>query len=271
MAIRAAREAGRGLWESYLTGHQVKIKGFRDIATEADLLAERVALEVIREGCPDARFVSEESYQALNDYGDIPTWYIDPLDGTTNYARGLPGWSVSVAMARHGVVECGVVYDPLLDQLFYAAQGEGAYLLSAGDKGQGKRLRVSASARLIDCVILLDWPRDQAIRRMSLAFLSRLALEVDAVRSRGSAALGFCYVAAGWADAYFQYTLGPWDVAAGMLIVQEAGGMTSDLRGGPSALTKPDWLASNGRVHEAILALQPFTISKPCPLDRTDT
>jgi myo-inositol-1(or 4)-monophosphatase len=263
LAIRAAREAGRVLMQHYRGDHKVRVKGFRDITTEADLLAEETATRVIREGCPEARFLAEEAHHGQEHEGlgpqDLtPLWIIDPLDGTTNYARGMPMFSVSVAMARGGQVECGAVYDPLRQELFYAARGQGAYLLIGDAEGPGERLAVSPTERLIDSLVLLDWPRDQALRRTSLAFLSRLALEVDTVRSRGSAALGFCYVAAGWADAYFQYTLGPWDVAAGMLLVHEAGGQTSDLRGEPPALHKGDWLASNGRLHQAVLGLKPY-------------
>lgn len=251
LAIRAAREAGRVLAQMYQRPHEISVKGLRDILTEADLAAERVALEVIRAGCPGARFMSEESNARWQDDLDAPVWCIDPLDGTTNFARGLPGFSVSVAMVRAGQSQCGAVYDPLLDQLFCAERGQGAYLNNC-------RLRVSARDKLLDCVVTCDWPRNQTLREASVRFLGRLALQVDAVRSRGSAALGLCGVAAGWADVYFQYTLAPWDVAAGALLVEEAGGKVTDLRGGPAALYKPDWLATNGLIHEAVLAVGPF-------------
>ena len=254
-AIRAAREAGRVLLEKYDRPLEVSVKGLRDICTEADLAAEQVTLRLIREGCPDAVFVSEESNSEYRQDQDIPTWYIDPLDGTTNYARALPIFSVSVAMARAGQVQCGAVYDPLLEQMFWAERGQGAYL-------NGARLSVSSRAKLMDSMVLLDWPRDPAARRESLGFLARLGPLVDSIRSRGSAALGFCSVAAGRIEAYFQYTLQPWDVAAGSLIVQEAGGITTDLKGQPGALYSPDWLVTNGLVHEAILAVGPWERSK---------
>jgi len=255
LAIRAARAAGRVLASGYAEPHQIHVKGFRDIATEADLAAETEAIRVIREGCPGARFVSEESNTAYPDESDQPTWYIDPLDGTTNYARGLPMFSVSVGMVQRGLVQCGAVYDPLLDQLFYAERGQGSYLQTPHGE---QRLQVSSCQALIDCLVTLDWPRDQALRALSLRFLSRLATQVDTVRSRGSAALGLCGVAAGWADVYFQYALGPWDVAAGVLIAEEAGARVTDLRGGPYALHGESWLASNGLVHQAILDLDPY-------------
>jgi len=251
IALRSAREAGAALKQAYARPHEIKSKGLRDIATEADLEAEAISIGVIRDLCPEARFVSEESNQQLTDYGDLPTWYIDPLDGTTNFARGLPGFCVSVAVAVSGVLQAGAVYDPLTDQLFYGERGGGAFL-------DGKRLHVSARDTLMESIVLADWPREQAAREQSARFLARLAPKVDAVRSRGSAALGICAVAAGWAEAYYQYILGPWDVAAGLLLVQEAGGLVTDLHGRPFALGQPSWLFSNGAVHQAILDMNPF-------------
>lgn len=250
-AIRAAREAGAVLRREYRRPHEVSVKGFRDIMTEVDLAAERVAVEVVRGDFPGANIMSEESYTRWQAYDDEPAWFIDPLDGTTNFARGLPMFSVSVGVAQGGVLQCGAVYDPLLDQLFWAERGGGAYL-------DDTRLRVSERAALVETLATLDWPRDQRMREISAQFLARLAPRVDAVRSRGSAALGLCAVAAGWADIYFQYTLGPWDVAAGALIVEEAGGKVTDLHGQPYRLDEPGWLATNGLVHDAVLALEPY-------------
>jgi myo-inositol-1(or 4)-monophosphatase len=251
LAIRAAREAGQVLAEYYERPHRINIKGLRDILTEADLAAEAVALRLIREGCPEALFLSEESHQAWQEDPARPIWCVDPLDGTTNFAHGLPGFSVSVAMALGGTVQCGAVYDPLLNQLFYAERGQGAYL-------NGRRLHVSPCTALNASLVLLDWPRAPEPRALAAGFLARLAPQVDAIRSRGSAALGFCSVAAGWAEAYFQYTLGPWDVAAGWLLVEEAGGQVSDLSGRSGHLNRGDWLASNGHIHQAFLALHPW-------------
>lgn len=251
IAVEAAREAGRALAEAYQKPHEIIVKGLRDITTEADLEAEEICLKIIRDRCPGAVFEAEESYNQSMLGSDAPIWYVDPLDGTSNFARGLPGFSVSVAMARNGRLECGAVFDPMLDQMFYAQREGGAYL-------NGARLQVSACGELTDSVVLLDWPRDQTLREAAARFLARVAPKVDTVRSRGSAALGFCYVAAGWADAYFQYTLKSWDVAAGLLLVQEAGGRASDLRGEPSQLEKGDWLVSNGLVHQQLLDLDPY-------------
>ena len=245
LVVDAARAAGEVLLQYYGRAHSVHTKGLRDISTEADIAAEQAVVSVIRDGCPDARFVAEESYQDRQDSSDAPIWYIDPLDGTTNYARGLPEFSVSVAMVCAGVIQCGAVYEPLVDHLFYASRGQGAFL-------NGQRLRVSTRV-LSDALVLHDWPRQPVPRQQLAQIVTRLAPEVDCLRSRGSAALGFCAIAAGWAEAYLQLTLQPWDVAAGIVIVEEAGGCISALDGQPYQLYQPSWLASNGLVHEQII------------------
>ncbi len=251
VAIEAAHAAGRVLAERYRLPHKVRVKGRRDIVTEADLAAEKAAMGVIRQGNPEGTIVSEESSIVTPGDSGRPVWYIDPLDGTTNYARALPMFSVSVAMACNGVVQCGVVYDPLLDHLFSAERGGGAFL-------NGEKLSVSEREDLSECTITVDWPRAQAEREAAASFLARLAPRVDSIRSRGSAALGFSYIAAGWADVYYQYTLCPWDVAAGWLLVEEAGGQATDLRGRTPRLGTPDWLVTNGRVHGDIVAMCPY-------------
>ncbi len=250
-AIRAAREAGQTLVNLFRQPHQVHSKGLRDISTEADLAAEQIVMDMIRADCPDARFCSEETANGPLAEGDGPVWYIDPLDGTTNYARGLPMWCVSIAMAQGGVVQCGVVYDPLTDDLFAAQRGQGS-------THNGSPLRVSDRATLDQATILVDWPRNQTLRERNARMVARLAALVDSVRSRGCAAQTLCCVAAGWAEAYFQYTLQPWDVAAGVLILEEAGGHVTDLQGRPWSLQQPDWLCTNGHIHAALLALDPL-------------
>lgn len=251
IATSAARKAGQILVDMYRGPHDVQVKGERDIVTQADLAAEAVIIQTILAGCPDAWIVSEESYSQRAASAERPTWYIDPLDGTTNFARGLPSFSVSIAMASQGQLICGAVYDPLHDHLFHAERGKGAYL-------NGQRLHVSTVAELGDALLLLDWPRDQQLRQQSARTLETLVPLTGAARSTGSAALSLCYLAAGWADLYYHYTLLPWDVAAGVLMIQEAGGMVTGLDGLPFALEQPDWLASNGPLHHAVLKAAPF-------------
>ncbi len=250
-AERAARAAGQAIMAHYLGQHQIKVKGLRDIATEADLAAEAAALAVIRAECPQGFIVSEESNGEFVEHAGQITWFVDPLDGTTNYARGLPSFCVSVAAVLDGHPIAGVVYDPLDDQLFGAEYGQGAYL-------DGVQLHVSERTNLAESVVLVDWPRDQTLRQQSGRFLARVAPQVDTVRSFGAAAKAFCYVAAGWADVYLQFTLSPWDVAAGILILEEAGGMVTDLRGLPYELSQKSWLASNGLLHQHMVAMNPY-------------
>ena len=250
LMIKAARKAGRSLVKDFreVENLQVSAKGPGDFVTRADREAERIIKEELRGARPSYGWLGEETGEEA---GEDPTrrWIVDPLDGTTNYARGLPGFSVSIAAARDGIVQCGVVYDPLLDLVFGAQRGQGAYC-------NGERLHVSQTADVGSSLVLLDWPRDPAPREAMADLLSRVVPVVDAVRSRGSAAFGMCAVAAGWADAYFQLTLQPWDVAAGWLIVEEAGGRVTDLAGASSALSCGDWLVTNGLVHTAFL---PYT------------
>jgi myo-inositol-1(or 4)-monophosphatase len=251
LARRAALKAGRVLADMYQRPMDVRVKGERDIVTEADIVAEAVVMQEILAGCPDAWIISEETHSKRQADADRPTWYIDPLDGTTNYARGLPGFSVSIGMAQHGQLMCGAVYDPLTGNLFWGERGKGAWLNDG-------RLRVSDRDTLMNSILLLDWPRDQEIRQKSARAMSTLVPLTEAVRSTGSAALSLCYLAAGWADLYFQYTLMPWDVAAGVLLIEEAGGRVTGIDGRPYALEQLDWLASNGKVHEAVLKVAPF-------------
>ena len=256
LAVEAARQAGRALLQRYRQPHDIILKGIRDITTEADLEAEALSIEILRRGCPEGLFVSEETNQAELQSATQPVWHIDPLDGTTNYARGLGGWCVSIAAAIRGQVVCGVVYDPIANELFTAARGEGAWL-------NGMPIHASKRATLADSIILMDWPRDEGWREQGLRYFSRLAPRIFVPRSVGSAALALCYVAAGWADGYYQYTLKSWDVAAASLILAEAGAHASDLQGRPTRLDTPDWLASNGLIHEALLALGPLSPDMP--------
>ncbi|NLT73989.1 MAG: inositol monophosphatase [Chloroflexi bacterium] len=251
LAKRAARCAAQILMDMYQQPMEVRVKGERDIVTAADVAAEAAVMQEILAGCPDAWIISEETHSRRMSDADRPTWYIDPLDGTTNYARGYPSFSVSIAMAQRGNLICGAVYDPLQNHLFWAERGKGAWLNDAP-------LRVSERSVLLESILLLDWPRDQQIRQKSAQALAALVPLTEAVRSTGSAALSLCYLAAGWADLYFQYTLKPWDVAAGALIIEEAGGHLSGIDGRPYALEQPDWLASNGRLHRAVLETGAF-------------
>jgi myo-inositol-1(or 4)-monophosphatase len=246
-AIEAARQVGRVLLEQFGTSQEIKSKGLRDIVTEADLAAQAKAIEVIRSRYPDHDVLSEESGQMPGGASDY-CWIVDPLDGTTNYSRGCPCFCVSIALSYRGEVMLGAVYDPLRDQLFRARRGQGAYL-------NDDLIHVSTAERLIDAVIGLDWAHEQELRCQVAQLVAEVAPEVGTLRSTGSAALGLCSVATGWIDAYFNLSLRPWDVAAGSVIIQEAGGVVSDLAGLPWHSNSGGCLASNGLIHQAMLAL----------------
>jgi myo-inositol-1(or 4)-monophosphatase len=254
-AIEAARQVGRVLLEQFGTPQEIKSKGLRDIVTEADLAAQAQAIEVIRSQYPDHDIWAEEVGQTPGGASDY-CWIVDPLDGTTNYVRGFPCFSVSIALSQRGELVLGVVYDPLRDQLFRAQRGQGAYL-------NDDRIQVSAAGRLMDAVIGLDWAHSQELRCRTAQLVVEAAPRIGTLRSAGSAALGLCSVAAGWTDAYFHLSLQPWDVAAASVIIQEAGGSVSDLAGLPWRPKSGGCLASNGLIHEAMLALITET-QKPC-------
>jgi myo-inositol-1(or 4)-monophosphatase len=176
---------------------------------------------------------------------------VDPLDGTTNYARRFPIFSVSVALAQGGEVLVGAIYDPQRRELFFAERGQGAWIQRA--RAKPAALRVSPTTDLAEGLIGLDWARDPALRTRTLEALNRVAAACRTVRSTGSAALALAYVGMGWLDAYYHLMLMPWDVAAGALIIREAGGTVTTPAGRPWALGEAAVAASNGRLHTHLL------------------
>lgn len=245
-AIQAARAAGRILVERLPAEREVHVKGLRDIVTDADLAAEEAIVQTIRARFPEHALLTEEGGESTRDAAYV--WVVDPLDGTTNYSRRFPIFSVSVGLVHQGELAVGVVYDPLADRLFAAERGRGATL-------NGAALHVSRIDRVGGTVVGLDWARSQDNRHEIVARLDRVAPACGTLRGIGSAALGLCYVSAGWLDAYFHIGLKPWDMAAGLLLIQEAGGRVTDLQGRPWQPWVPRVLGSNGRVHQALLQL----------------
>ncbi len=244
-AIEAARRAGQVIAGQYPAGRAITVKGYRDIVTEADTAAETVILDLIRERFPDHAILSEEA--GGDGIGDGYTWVVDPLDGTTNYARHVPAFAVSIGVLERGEPVIGVVYDPLRDQLFVAERGGGATL-------NGDLIHTSQVACLGHAVVGLDWGRSDEDRERTLDVLLRVAPRCGTVRALGSAVLMQTYVAAGWLDGYFNLMVKPWDAAAGMLIVAEAGGRYTALEGGPFRVGMPSCLATNGLIHDALLS-----------------
>jgi len=269
-AILAAREAGSILADNLRKPRRTKVKGLRDIVTDADVMAQRAIIEIIQTRFPNHDILSEESDPGSKDQMDVKdgsyelttddgqrspdrahspyTWIVDPLDGTTNYSRRLPCFCTSIALSHRGEVILGVVYDPLRDDLFQAERGKGAYL-------NGESLGVSHVESLTDALVGLDWARAQKEREVVAHLVAQMALQVRTLRTLGAAALGLCYVAAGRLDVYFHFSLRNWDAAAGALIVQEAGGVASDFTGHPWRIGSRRCLASNGLLHDEMLSI----------------
>jgi myo-inositol-1(or 4)-monophosphatase len=245
-AVEAARSAGALLREARGSVRQVSYKRSpTDLVTEMDRRAEALIVERLLGAFPDHGFLGEEggARAGRSEY----RWLVDPLDGTTNYAHGLPIFAVSIALERAGEVQLGVAYDPNQDELFVAERGRGATL-------NGEPLHVSKTAVLGEGLLATGFPYDIRVSsETNLPEYSALSLRSRAVRRFGSAVLDLCYVAAGRFDAFWELTLGPWDMAAGGLMVQEAGGRVTSVRGGPWQLDGPGALASNGPLHEAVL------------------
>lgn len=251
-ALAAAVEAGDVLRKLFNKPRQVQAKGPRDIVTDADFAAQAAALGRVQGAHPDHAILSEEGRHDIDLTGPTPTWIIDPLDGTTNYARRQPVFGVSVALAWDGAVQVGAINDPLRRETFYAARGSGAWLQRGGTRPRA--LRVSGVPDLDSAVIGLDWAREPNLRARSLAALNRVAPRCRTVRATGSAALGLAYVGAGLLDGYFHHMLQPWDLAAAVLLITEAGGVVTTPTGGEWRLGEGQIAVSNGRIHGEFVA-----------------
>ena len=237
-----AREAGAILRAGYDTEHQVDYKGVIDLVTEVDHQSEAYLLGEVQRDFPEHHIFSEES--GVIEGNDEDIWYIDPLDGTVNYAHHVPVFSVSIAYASHGILKLGAVYDPLRDELFSAERGRGAHL-------NGKRLQVSAVAQLRRSLLVTGFPYDTwDTPRDNFSNFVRFAKLTQGVRRLGSAALDLSYVGAGRFDGFWELVLKPWDVAAGGLICEEAGARVTDIRGGADYLAAPpSILAATPGIH----------------------
>jgi myo-inositol-1(or 4)-monophosphatase len=236
VAKKAAREAGRQARQMFSEPRQVSSKGPRDVVTDADLAAQQTITEAIYAAFPEHGFLAEEDDETLPSDGPI-LWLIDPIDGTVNYSRGIPLFCVSIAAVRNepplGVddVLAAVVYDPMLDETF-TATAHGPALLEKGGL-QGRPLRTSSARWINEAVIGVDWALDEGQRDKGMAFTARVAQEAFVLRSLGTATLAMAWVAAGRMDAYLNYQLRAWDVAASALLVKQAGGRIADVTGQP--------------------------------------
>jgi len=247
-----ARAAGAVLREGYGRSHRPERKGRIDLVTEYDRRSEQLLLEAIARRHPGHAVLAEESGASGGTGAPAAVrWLVDPLDGTTNFAHNYPFFCVSVAAEVGGSLVAGAVFDPVREELFSAAAGRGATM-------NGARLRVSDVERIEDSLLVTGFPYDvREHPERSLPLFEAFLVRAQGIRRDGSAALNLCYLAAGRFDGFWEGHLSPWDMAAGVLIVREAGGVVTDYAGGPFRLEWPEILASNGRIHremESVLA-----------------
>jgi myo-inositol-1(or 4)-monophosphatase len=256
IAIRAARAAGAIINRAALDVELLKIsaKGTNDFVTEVDQAAENAIIDVLLEAYPGHGILAEESGRARGAQHSEYLWIIDPLDGTTNFIHGLPIYAVSIALAFRGKVEQAVVYDPARNDLFFASKGRGAFL-------NDRRLRVSKRLRMADALIGTGFPfRKGDNFKRYLKMFEDVMQHCAGVRRPGAAALDLCYVATGWYDGFFETGLSPWDVAAGSLMITEAGGLVGNFTGDADYLYQREVVAGNPKIYaQLVQMLSPYT------------
>jgi myo-inositol-1(or 4)-monophosphatase len=254
-ASEIAREAGARLREFFAQGVETEYKGDVDLVTVADRTAEKLIRSRLSEVFPDHGIYGEEGTRDRLE-GEF-RWYVDPLDGTTNFAHGFPQFCVSMGLEQRpsglkptedGTLVAGVIYDPLRDELFSAEKGKGAFL-------NGKPMRTSSIPRLAEALLATGFPSRKRHASPNIHFYQEFTLRSHGVRRAGSAALDLAYVAAGRLEGFWEFNLNPWDTAAGILMIEEAGGRVTDFKGRHFRIDSHEILASNGDIHEELLAL----------------
>jgi myo-inositol-1(or 4)-monophosphatase len=245
-AVKIAHEAGKLLAEFYRMRVGFELKGDFDLVTEADRASERLVVQRLLAHYPDHSIVAEEGggREGSSEY----RWFVDPLDGTTNFAHGYPAFNVTLAVAKGDEMIAGVVYDPLREEMFAAEKGSGAYL-------NDRKIHVSSAQRLADSLVSTGFPSRKRSQSVNIHFYHQLAMATHGVRRGGSAALDLAYVACGRLDGFWEFGLNPWDLAAGTLLVTEAGGKCTDMNGAAHQLKSPHLLVDNGIIHQEILEI----------------
>jgi myo-inositol-1(or 4)-monophosphatase len=238
-----AREAG-SLLLSCFGKVSIEYKGEADLVTEADRSSEKLIVERIRKQWPGHDLVGEEGSRKQT--GSDFCWYVDPLDGTTNFAHGYPVFCVSIALEYKGQLVAGVVYDPCRSELFAAEKGSGAQI-------NGRAIHVSNVGRLAECLVATGFPSHKRHKNPNIHFYHQITLRSHGVRRAGSAALDLCYVSCGRYDAFWEFNLNPWDTAAGVLVVQEASGKVTNFSDEQFSIDSREVLASNSLVHSEML------------------
>ena len=245
-AIEIAREAS-ALVKDFAGRHVgFELKGDFDLVTAADRASENLIVKALRAHFPSHSIVAEEGggHEGSSEF----RWYVDPLDGTTNFAHGFPVYNVTLALEQAGQMIAGVIADPTRDELFTAERGAGAFL-------NGQRIRVSTVSRVEDALAATGFPSRRRHQNVNVHFFYQLAMLSHGVRRAGAAALDLAYVACGRLDLFWEFHLHPWDMAAGVLLIHEAGGRCTDMLGAPFDLRGPHVLADNGLVHNETVAL----------------
>lgn len=245
-AQEIARESGALLNDFLARRIGFELKGEFDLVTEADRSSERLIVDRLKKHFPSHSVVAEEGSgeERASEY----RWYVDPLDGTTNFAHGFPMFNVTLALERAGELIAGVIFDPVHNEMFSAERGSGAFL-------NGSPIRVSKVSKIESSLTATGFPSRKRHLNVNIHFYYQVAMLSHGVRRAGSAALDLAYVACGRLDAFWEFSLNPWDMAAGILLTQEAGGVCSDMRGGPVNLWGPHVLADNGLLHQPMVDL----------------
>jgi len=244
VSVEAARSAGRLIGERFLTEKEVRFKGRADIVTDVDLAAERIILDLVQQEYPDFSILSEESSPV--ETGSPFRWVIDPIDGTRNFAEGIPHFCVVVALARDDQTVLGVTYDPIKEETFTAEAGKGAFL-------NGEPMSVSDRQEIPDCVLSFDLGYYDDKAATALDMIRHLWPGFQTMRLLGSSALGMAYAGAGRVDLYFHHSLSPWDSASGLLLAREAGGNVVDRQGNDANLFTPSVIVSSQRLIDRFL------------------
>jgi myo-inositol-1(or 4)-monophosphatase len=239
-----AREAGKVLMDYFRQHIGFEYKGDADLVTDADRASERLIVSRLHQRWPDHGIAGEEGSNQQSESGY--RWYVDPLDGTTNFAHGYPVFCVSIGLERAGVPQAGVLYDPTRDELFAAERGQGTTL-------NGRPIRVSRVRSLSEAILGTGFPSFKRHKNPNIHFYHQLTLRSHGVRRAGSAALDLASVAAGRFDGYWEFNLHPWDTLAGVMLVLEAGGMVTRFDGSPWRLDSRETLASNGLMHQELI------------------
>ncbi|MDY6856219.1 MAG: inositol monophosphatase family protein [Thermodesulfobacteriota bacterium] len=245
VALYAALNGGKILKENFGKSFKIDFKGEINLVTHIDRLSEETIVDIIRDRYPDHQILAEESEGKKSE--SKYRWIIDPLDGTTNYAHGFPFFCVSIALEKDSEIILGIIYDPLLEELFIAEKDKGAYL-------NKKKITVSSTEDLIHSLLATGFPYDlRETDENNLDHFSNFIMSAQAVRRAGSAALDLCYVAMGRFDGFWELKLSPWDVAAGSLIVKEAGGIVTDFKGRGFDIYSKEIVASNKKIHKEMV------------------